>query len=77
MDVTEAKARVERAFAKLQKSAARSIIVIDEATIEKPYGYVFFVNTKRYLETGERRYAAIGAGRYEAGGLTGTLIGHL
>lgn len=59
----EAKERVERAFAKTQKSAAAGpVIVIDNATAEKPYGFIFFVNTKRYLETEERRYAAIGAG---------------
>lgn len=59
----EAKERVERAFAKTQKSAAAGpVIVVEEATAEKPYGFVFFVNTTRHLETGERRYAAIGAG---------------
>ena len=30
--------------------------------MEKAYGYVFFITSQRYLETGDRRYTPIGAG---------------
>lgn len=63
MHVADTKKRTEQAFAAQQKSsAAGTLIVVDDATIAKPYGFVFFMNTQRYLETGERRYSAIGAG---------------
>ena len=34
----------------------------DTGTIEKPFGWVFFYNSKTYLETGEIRYALAGNG---------------
>jgi len=34
--------------------------IIEEATIEKPYGWIFFYQTKRYLETKQFRDAAFG-----------------
>src|SRR5690606_3514130 len=63
LTLSEAKMRVERAFALKQRTtAAGPMVVVDESTIQKPYGYVFFVNKQRYLETGDLRQAAIGAG---------------
>lgn len=63
MTLSEAKMRVERAFALKQRTTtAGPMVVVDESTIQKPYGYVFFVNKQRYLETGDLRQAAIGAG---------------
>jgi hypothetical protein len=35
-------------------------VVLDEHTIEKPWGWVFFYSSKRYHETGEIRYALAG-----------------
>jgi Immunity protein 35 len=37
-------------------------VVADEGTIEKPYGWVFFYNSKKYLETREISYALAGNG---------------
>ena len=37
-------------------------IVVDSATIERPFSWVFFYNTKRYLETGDYRYQLAGNG---------------
>ncbi len=37
-------------------------VVVDEGTIEKPYGWVFFYNSKTYLETDDYRYQLAGNG---------------
>jgi hypothetical protein len=38
------------------------LVVLDELTIERPYGWVFFVNTRRYAETKDRRFGVLGNG---------------
>jgi Immunity protein 35 len=35
-------------------------ILVDEATIEKPWGWVFFYTSKLWRETGDIRYAVAG-----------------
>ncbi|HEY0737291.1 MAG TPA: YrhB domain-containing protein [Herpetosiphonaceae bacterium] len=37
-------------------------IIIDDATIEKPYGWVFFYNSRRFLETEDFSYYLVGQG---------------
>lgn len=37
-------------------------IIVDAGTIEKPYGWIFFYNSKKYLDTGEIRHALAGNG---------------
>ncbi len=37
-------------------------VVVGAGTIEKPYGWVFFYSSKKYLETGTVRYALAGNG---------------
>lgn len=32
-----------------------SVVVMDELTIQKPYGWVFFYQSQRFLETGDPR----------------------
>ena len=36
------------------------LVILDEETIEKDYGWVFFYTSRRYLETGEFRYMLAG-----------------
>jgi hypothetical protein len=49
---------------KLQKMTTPDdpFVVVDAGTIEKPFGWVFFYNSKRYLETEDYRYALAGNG---------------
>jgi hypothetical protein len=37
-------------------------MVIDKSTIEKPFGWVFFFNTKKFLDTGNSDYRIVGDG---------------
>jgi Immunity protein 35 len=36
------------------------LVVVDSATIERPWGWVFFFTSRRWLESGELRYALAG-----------------
>lgn len=51
-------------------------ILLNDKYLPKPYGWVFFYNSKRYLETGDLSYALAGnapfiVNRYD-GSVTGT-----
>jgi Immunity protein 35 len=43
-------------------TSADPFIVIEKNTIEKPFGWVFFYNSKTFIETGESRYRLAGNG---------------
>lgn len=36
------------------------IVIVDDATIEKEYGWIFFYNSKIFLETGNMLYSILG-----------------
>jgi len=36
------------------------LVIMRDRTLEKPYGWVFFYNSRRYLETGDFRHMAGG-----------------
>ena len=36
------------------------LVIIDDATIERPFGWVFFYQSKRYLESGEFEFCLAG-----------------
>lgn len=36
----------------MMNSGSGEFVVLDESTIEKPWGWIFFFQSKRYLETG-------------------------
>jgi hypothetical protein len=41
---------------------ADPFVVVEKNTIEKPFGWVFFYNSKKFVETGESRYRLAGNG---------------
>lgn len=46
-----------------QSSAADNpLVVVDEITIEKPFGWVFSYNTKKFVDTGVSDYRIVGNG---------------
>jgi len=50
------------------------IIIIDEATIEKPWGWVFFFSSKKWMETNDTKYAIAGNAPIIVEKATGKLI---
>jgi hypothetical protein len=47
--------------------------VIDESTIEKPWGWVFFYQARQYVETGDDSFAVYGPGPVIVNARTGEL----
>ncbi len=46
-------------------------VIVDEHTIERPWGWVFFYNDRRYLETGSSKYVLFGNAPYIVNRFTG------
>jgi Immunity protein 35 len=38
------------------------LIIVDKATIEKPYGWIFSYDSRKFLETGDFTYSILGNG---------------
>jgi hypothetical protein len=57
-------AEIERPPKYNYASTPRDLVVVDEHTIERAWGWVFFYNSARYLETREFRYALAGNAPY-------------
>jgi hypothetical protein len=51
-----------------------SLLILDERTLEKPWGWVFFYNTGRFIETGDSLYALAGNAPYLVERATGRLL---
>ncbi len=43
-------------------TSADPFVVVEKSTVEKPFGWVFFYNSKKFLETGEYRHRLAGNG---------------
>ena len=43
-------------------SPSDPFVVVEKSTIEKPFGWVFFYNSKKFIETGEFCYRLAGNG---------------
>lgn len=50
------------------------LVICDEATIERPFGWVFFYDSKRHLETGDFRHALAGNAPLIVNRHTGALV---
>jgi Immunity protein 35 len=58
------KEAVEIVLKKLEQmsSSADPFVVIEKSTLEKSFGWIFFYNSKKFVETGESRYRLAGNG---------------
>lgn len=51
------------ALAKLRTyESPEELVLLDSQTVERPYGWVFFYNSRRFVETGNVLYALAGNG---------------
>lgn len=66
-------AEIERPPKYNYRGTPRDLVVVDEHTIERTWGWVFFYNSKRYLETREFRDALAGNAPYIVNRQTGDL----
>lgn len=58
----EAKGIVEAELNREYQEPGDSLIIIDNLTQEKPYGWIFFFDSKKYLETGNFLFMLCGNG---------------
>ncbi|KYG01772.1 hypothetical protein BE21_56135 [Sorangium cellulosum] len=59
---SEAKDKVLSILQSRSVGGERGVVILDEKTIEKPYGWVLFYNSRLYVETGELIHSLIGGG---------------
>ncbi len=57
MTKSEAKKVVDEYLAKLQAGRSYELAVMEDRTREESFGWVFFYNTKRFVETGDVQWA--------------------
>jgi hypothetical protein len=58
----EARSLAEQHLCKLPVSPPMELVILDQHTIETDFGWVFFWNSKKYVEAGEYQYALAGNG---------------
>jgi len=49
-------------------------VILEEETIEKPWGWVFFYNARQYVETGDVQFHLFGNAPYIVNRNTGELL---
>ncbi len=74
MDRRTAQEAIVRTLEARGVGAPEGVLVLEPATIEKPYGWVFFYNSRRYVETGNMIHALIGHGPVIFVAKTGEII---
>ena len=57
--MTEEEARAT-AQGLLDGGPSRNLVILDQATLRKPYGWVFFYQARKFVETGDYRFALVG-----------------
>ncbi len=62
MQREEARKRVSADLNGPQNDSGEELVILDAETIEKPYGWVFFYQSKQYVQTGEPSYRLAGNG---------------
>jgi|SRR5215475_3946729 len=60
MALTKAEQRALSYLRSQQQEAGFELVLLDEVTMEKPFGWVFFYDSKRHVETGDFRDAIAG-----------------
>jgi hypothetical protein len=60
ISVNDALKKVNKELVKMSKSVGHEVILCENLTIEKEFCWVFFYNSKRYIETGDFSYCLIG-----------------
>ena len=74
MNREEAKAAVLERLQRRGIGGSEELAINDSSTIEKSYGWVFFYNSRRYLETGDHMDMLYGAGPVVVIAATGEII---
>ena len=69
----DARRLVEAQLARLAEDAG-DCVVLEHSTIERPFGWVFFYNSREYVETGNELAALAGNAPYIVNRFTGAVV---
>lgn len=58
----EARRKVLSVLSNRRVGGEDGVVIIDSKTIEKPYGWAFFYNSRKYVETGDMIHSLVGGG---------------
>lgn len=61
IDFNAAKEIARRHIAGVKVAPGIELVLIEQRTIERPFGWVFFFDSKKYLESQDREYTVLGA----------------
>lgn len=74
MSLSSAQERVEEYLKDLEAGAGDELRIVAEQTIECPAGWVFFFNSKTFIEMGDPKYALAGNGPLLVNKNTGDIV---
>lgn len=60
IDRTRAREIVEKAINENYDVPGDQLVILDDATIEEDFGWVFFYSSRKFLETGDEQYLIAG-----------------
>jgi hypothetical protein len=60
MTYSDAKNLAERHISEVFQDVEGDLVILDEHTLERPYGWVFFYDSRGYIETGDLSQALAG-----------------
>lgn len=62
MTLADARKKLDVMLAEIEKYIEGGVVVLEERTITKPYGWIFFYNGRRFVETRDIMHAIAGNG---------------
>jgi hypothetical protein len=74
LTVSQAKNLVEARLSALADETECELAVVDSATLEKTFGWVFFYQSRLYLETGEFTHRLVGNAPLIVNRFTGEIV---
>ena len=70
----QARAIVEKELSAAADAAKCEVVVVESATNERPFGWAFFYESQRYLETGEFTHRLVGNAPLIVNRFTGEVV---
>ena len=70
----EALATITKRIDELSQEVEEPLVIVDENLIEKPFGWVFFYNSKKFIDSGEAKYMLMGNAPFIFNRFTGEVV---
>lgn len=70
----EALAIINIRLDKLSQEVGESLVIVEEYLIERSFGWVFFYNSKKFIDSGEAKYMLMGNAPFIFNRSTGKVI---